>query len=84
MSAIGRYADVTGLGLDTIGVVTNPKTGKIVCSNEQTSVPHVYAIGDVVDNAPELTPVAIMAGRMLARRLFAGSDQVGIIHFCIQ
>ncbi len=26
-------------------------------------------IGDVVDKTPELTPVAIMAGRLLARRL---------------
>jgi hypothetical protein len=36
-------------------------------------VPHIYAIGDVVEDAPELTPVAILAGKLLARRLFAGS-----------
>ena len=36
-------------------------------------MPHIYAIGDVVDGAPELTPVAIMAGKLLAKRLFTGS-----------
>ena len=39
---------------------------------EQTSVPYVYAIGDVLDGKPELTPVAIQAGRLLGKRLFMG------------
>merc|ERR1712070_1127644 len=76
MAAIGRYADCASIGLDTVGVKTNPKNGKIVCTNEQSSVPHIYAIGDVVDAAPELTPVAIQAGRLLSKRLFAGSNEV--------
>jgi thioredoxin reductase (NADPH) len=70
LAAVGRYADTVKLGLEVIGVKTNPKSGKIICENEQTSVPHVYAIGDVVEGAPELTPVAILAGKLLARRLF--------------
>lgn len=40
---------------------------------EQTNVPHVYAIGDILDGKPELTPVAIQAGKLLARRLFGVS-----------
>ena len=40
---------------------------------EQTNVPHVYAIGDVLEGKPELTPVAIQAGKLLARRLFGVS-----------
>lgn len=76
LCAIGRYADVAGLGIDSLGVKMNPKSGKIECVNEQTSVPHIYAIGDVVHGAPELTPVAIMAGRLLARRLFDNSNQI--------
>ena len=56
LAAIGRSADVGALGLDSVGVRTNPKNGKIICRNEQSSVPHIYAIGDVVDDAPELTP----------------------------
>jgi thioredoxin reductase (NADPH) len=70
LAAIGRYADTSKLGLVAAGVKTNAKNGKIVCINEQTNVPHVYAIGDVVQDVPELTPVAIQSGRMLANRLY--------------
>ena len=34
----------------------------------------IYAIGDVLDDKPELTPVAIQAGKLLARRL-CGADK---------
>ena len=48
------------------------RTGFIVGDDsEQTSVPYVYAIGDVLDGKPELTPVAIQAGQLLSKRLFA-------------
>ncbi len=50
------------------------RTGFIPSVYEQTSVPHIYAIGDVLDGKQELTPVAIQSGRLLARRLFAGSS----------
>lgn len=39
---------------------------------EQTNVPYVYAIGDILEGKLELTPVAIQAGKLLARRLFGG------------
>uniref|UniRef100_A0A5G2QDB8 Thioredoxin reductase 1, cytoplasmic n=1 Tax=Sus scrofa TaxID=9823 RepID=A0A5G2QDB8_PIG len=40
---------------------------------KQTNVPYVYAIGDILEGKPELTPVAIQAGRLLAQRLYGGS-----------
>ena len=36
-------------------------------------MPHIYAIGDVLKGKEELTPLAIQAGKLLARRLFAGA-----------
>jgi thioredoxin reductase (NADPH) len=75
LAATGRYADTEALGLDGL-VTTNPKNGKIVCTNEQSSLPNIYAIGDVVEGCPELTPVAIQAGRLLAQRLFGDSTEV--------
>lgn len=48
------------------------RSGKIRVVAEQTNVPHIFAIGDVVQGNPELTPVAIAAGRLLARRLYGG------------
>uniref|UniRef100_A0A7M4FJ82 thioredoxin-disulfide reductase (NADPH) n=1 Tax=Crocodylus porosus TaxID=8502 RepID=A0A7M4FJ82_CROPO len=73
--AIGRDACTRNIGLDKIGVRINEKNGKIpVSDEEQTNVPYVYAIGDILDGKLELTPVAIQAGRLLARRLYAGSS----------
>lgn len=74
--ATGRYADTAALNVESAGVQVNPRNGKIPCVNEQTNVPHIYAIGDVVDGVPELTPAAIQAGILLARRLFGNSHEV--------
>ena len=41
---------------------------------EQTNVPYIYAIGDILEGKWELTPVAIQAGKLLARRLYAGAS----------
>lgn len=73
--AIGRTADTKNLGLEKVGVKFNQRNGKIVTKNEQSSCPNIYAIGDVMEGCPELTPVAIQAGTSLARRLFAGSNE---------
>lgn len=73
-AATGRTADTSKLNLGAAGVAVD-KDGKIPVVGEQTSVPHVYAIGDVISGGLELTPVAIMAGRLLARRLYGGSTQ---------
>lgn len=43
----------------------------MICNdNEQSNVPNIYAIGDILDGKLELTPVAIEAGKLLARRLY--------------
>ncbi|KAG8439415.1 hypothetical protein GDO86_005577 [Hymenochirus boettgeri] len=69
--AVGRDACTKNIGLEIPGVKINEKTGKIpVTDEEQTNVPYVYAIGDVLEDKLELTPVAIQAGRLLARRLY--------------
>eukprot|EP00239_Pterosperma_sp_CCMP1384_P006650 CAMPEP_0197846828 /NCGR_PEP_ID=MMETSP1438-20131217/4510_1 /TAXON_ID=1461541 /ORGANISM="Pterosperma sp., Strain CCMP1384" /LENGTH=494 /DNA_ID=CAMNT_0043458603 /DNA_START=142 /DNA_END=1626 /DNA_ORIENTATION=+ len=70
MLAVGRDACTGDLGLDKAGVELCP-SGKIDAKGEQTNVPHIYAIGDVLEQRQELTPVAIQAGQLLARRLYA-------------
>uniref|UniRef100_A0A8V5HGF9 Uncharacterized protein n=1 Tax=Melopsittacus undulatus TaxID=13146 RepID=A0A8V5HGF9_MELUD len=73
--AIGRDACTRNIGLETIGVKINEKNGKVpVNDEEQTNVPYVYAIGDILEGKLELTPVAIQAGKLLARRLYGGSS----------
>ncbi|KAK3599073.1 hypothetical protein CHS0354_024400 [Potamilus streckersoni] len=72
--AVGRAPDVKGLNINVTKVAIHPDSGKVVGGmggdSERSSVPHIYAIGDVLHGAPELTPVAIKAGRLLAHRLF--------------
>jgi thioredoxin reductase (NADPH) len=72
--ATGRVADTGKLNLDKAGVSIG-KDGKIETVGEQTNVPHIYAIGDVLAGRPELTPVAIAAGKLLAKRLFGKSSE---------
>ena len=80
--AIGREACTKELNLDNIGIEVNKLNGfKIKTKEEQSvDVPWLYAIGDCIDEQTmppgqplELTPVAIQAGQLLARRLFANS-----------
>ncbi|KAL8439149.1 hypothetical protein Efla_000664 [Eimeria flavescens] len=78
--ATGRCADTRGLNLEMLGVHQTAE-GRIVCDEgSRSTVPSIYAVGDVVDGFPELTPAAIRAGEILARRLFGGSTEVMNIH----
>jgi thioredoxin reductase (NADPH) len=71
VSCVGRYADTEKLGLKQLGI--KQRRGKILSANEQTSIPNIYGIGDVLYGKQELTPVAIQAGKLLARRLYGNS-----------
>lgn len=77
MFAIGREPCTKGIGLENVGVKLHPKSGKVIAGdNEQSSVSNIYAIGDILEGKLELTPVAIHAGKLLARRLFGGSNEL--------
>ncbi|XP_043924633.1 thioredoxin reductase 2, mitochondrial [Protopterus annectens] len=77
MWAVGRAPETKTLNLERVGVQMNPDTGKIVVSHDEaSSVPHIYAIGDIAEGRPELTPTAIKAGKLLAHRLFSGSTEL--------
>jgi glutathione reductase (NADPH) len=69
MFATGRRPNVKGLGLEAAGVVLNPAGGVAVNDYSQTSVPHIYAVGDVTDRVA-LTPVAIREGHAFADTVF--------------
>ncbi|WP_105401330.1 glutathione-disulfide reductase [Neorhizobium sp. T7_12] len=58
MLALGRDPNTKGLGLEAAGVEMNERGAIIVDRYSRTSVPHIYALGDVTDRV-QLTPVAI-------------------------
>lgn len=75
--AVGRKANTAGLKLDNAGVVTVKDSEKVdVNEASQTNVENIYAVGDILYKKPELTPVAINAGRIIARNLFNNTAEI--------
>ena len=68
MFAIGRSPNTAGLNLKKVGVECDGYAIKVDAEN-RTSVPSIYAIGDVTDRV-NLTPVAIREGHSFADRVF--------------
>lgn len=69
MFATGRRPNTKNLGLEEVGVKMT-QTGAIeVNEYSQTSVPSIWAVGDVTERI-NLTPVALMEGGALAKTLF--------------
>jgi glutathione reductase (NADPH) len=74
MFAIGRHPNVANFGIEKAGVAINPDNGGIAVNEySQTSVPTIYAIGDVTHRV-NLTPVAIREGHAFADTVFGKRD----------
>lgn len=69
MFATGRTPNTEDLGLEEVGVKVGPGGGVVVDEWLRTSVPNIYALGDVTDRLM-LTPVATMEGQSFADTLF--------------
>jgi glutathione reductase (NADPH) len=79
MFAIGRHPNVANFGLEKAGVAINPVNGGIAVDGfSRTSVPNIYAIGDVTHRL-NLTPVAIREGHAFADTVF-GKRTVEVDH----
>lgn len=79
-ASAGRLPVIAGLGLDQVNVATTTH-GITVNDHLQTTNPHIFAIGDVVDRPqPKLTPVAGYEGRYVVTALTA-TDAVDPIHY---
>lgn len=75
--AIGRRPNSDGIGLERIGVACNERGQIVIDEHNATNVPGVHAVGDVGTD-PALTPMAVMAGRVLAQRLFGGANVAAV------
>lgn len=69
MFATGRAANTGGLGLEAAGVKLHSNGAVMVDAFSQSSVPSIYAVGDVTGRAA-LTPVAIREGWYFAETVF--------------
>lgn len=68
--AIGRTPETAKIGLDAIGLLKN-QDGKVPVDDVyRTNIDNVHIIGDIREDSPELTPVAIKEGLYVADCLF--------------
>jgi len=74
MAATGRRPSTANLGLDKAGVAVDEKGAVVVDAYSRTSVPNIFAVGDVTDRI-NLTPVAIREGHAFADTQFGGMDR---------
>ena len=72
MSAIGRIANVEGLGLETAGVEYG-KRGISVDAYMQTTAPGIYAVGDCAATR-QLSPVSDMEAKAAAANILSGGS----------
>jgi dihydrolipoamide dehydrogenase len=74
--AVGRRPFTTGLGLETVGVAVEERTGFVkVDAAYRTSVPGIYAIGDLIGN-PMLAHKAMEEGVACVEQLAGHAAQV--------
>ena len=71
MFAIGRRPNIMGVGCETLGIKCHEHGGIEVDEYSRTSVPNIYAVGDVT-NRVNLTPVAIREGHAFADTVYGG------------
>lgn len=69
--AVTRTPDTKNLGLEKFGIKFDKLQKLVVDQRWQTSVPWIYAVGDIVSGANELTPLAIKEGEYVTNGLFA-------------
>ena len=76
IAAMGREANVDGIGLENVGL-TSSKAGIKVNDHLQTDVPNIYASGDVADSGiPKLVTVAIHQSKYLAKELLGDAEPI--------
>jgi mercuric reductase len=72
--AVGRTPNSDGLGLERIGVQTDAAGAILVDEHQRTSVPSIYAAGDVTDQ-PQFVYVAAAGGAAAAENALDDADR---------
>jgi glutathione reductase (NADPH) len=75
LAAIGRLPNTADLGLEAAGVTLGHRGQIVVNEHSRSSVPNIFAVGDVTDRAA-LTPVAIREGHAFADSEFGGKPRI--------
>ena len=76
--ANGRTGNTDDLGLETLGLVPNQRGQLDVNEDFQTSLPHIYAVGDVI-GFPALASAAYVQGRYAASHCLHGKAEKSLV-----
>ena len=68
---VGRQSNADRLGLDRVGIDTDPRGRIAVNENFQTALPHIYAVGDCI-GFPALASTSMEQGRLASTHMFDG------------
>jgi dihydrolipoamide dehydrogenase len=82
--AVGRLPNSEGLGLERIGVVRDAKGFVTVDARQRTSLPHIYAIGDVaggIQLAHKASREGVVAAHNISGEADAFDNQVPAVIF---
>ncbi|MFH1196171.1 MAG: Si-specific NAD(P)(+) transhydrogenase [bacterium] len=71
--AQGRTGNSQNMGLEELGIIPNERGSIPVSPFYQTSVPHIFAVGDVI-GYPSLASAAYDQGRFAARNMLFGEQ----------
>jgi mercuric reductase len=72
--ATSRIPNTENLGLEEVGVKTDRRGAVVVDAHQRTSVPSIYAAGDVT-NQPQFVYVAAAGGAAAAHNALGGGEQ---------
>nr|WP_155430722.1 NAD(P)/FAD-dependent oxidoreductase [Secundilactobacillus folii] len=76
LGATGRVANVENLGLEELGIAAS-RRGIPVNDHLQTSVPNIYASGDIIDKKqPKLTPTATFESNYIAGQILGNTEPI--------
>ena len=74
--AVGRKPDLSKINIENTNIKLSTNGKIIVDKFDKTNINNIFAIGDISEGRPELAPPAIMAGKLLAKRLFTKSKKI--------
>lgn len=76
--ANGRTGNSQNMGLENIGVQVNSREQIIINENYQTTLPHIYAVGDVI-GYPSLASAAYDQGRFAGTHIVTGKCEYRLV-----
>ena len=78
--AQGRTGNSDNMGLENLGIKTDTKGSVMVNENDQTPVPNIYAVGDII-GFPNLASASYDQGRYAATHIVFGKVDHQLVEF---